>query len=134
MSIFYEVIIQTVLLYGAETWVLSEGGKNKINSFHNRCARFITGRFITKLEDDTWVCPDTKTTLEMADLLPIEEYIERRKNTISEYAISTNIFHDCIQKSKYIKSDNSLEWWKNLNNTNKTVFDVAEIPVFGSDF
>ena len=44
MSIFYKVIVQTVLLYGAESWVLSTHAKNKINSFHHRCSRYCTSQ------------------------------------------------------------------------------------------
>ena len=46
MSIFYKVIVQTVLLYGAESWVLNTHSRNKINSFHHRCSRYITGKHI----------------------------------------------------------------------------------------
>lgn len=45
----------------------------------------------------------------------MEEYVAKRKDTISEYANDTNIFNKCMRASKIIKSDNSLEWWrKNL--------------------
>ena len=30
MSIFYKVIVQSVLLYGSESWVLNEKARNKI--------------------------------------------------------------------------------------------------------
>ena len=52
----------------------------KLNSFHNRCARFITGRHIKKLDNNIWEYPDTSTTLKMANLLTINEYITKRKN------------------------------------------------------
>ena len=35
MLIFYKMIVQTVLLYGWESWVLGDHIKNKVNSFHN---------------------------------------------------------------------------------------------------
>ena len=106
MSIFYKVIIQTVLLYGSETWVLNEYGRNKPKSFHNKCARFLTGRYITKI-DDKWVYPETKKTLELAHLLPVEDYIMKRITTIRTYAFGTEIYKECIAKSGYIKGDNS---------------------------
>ena len=64
MSIFYKVpvIVLKVLLYGSESWVLTDHIKRKLNSFHNICARFITGRHITKI-DDQWHYPETKQTL-----------------------------------------------------------------------
>ena len=115
MSIFYKVIIQTVLLYGAESWVLNKDLKCKLRSFHHRSARFLTGRYITKI-DDEWVYPETKKTLELAHLLPIDDYIMKRKQTIATYALQTAIYKECINKSLYIKNDNSLQWWTDMEN------------------
>ena len=85
MSIFYKVIIQTVLLYGAESWVLNDYGRRKLTTFHNKCARFLTGRYITKV-DDEWIYPDTTKTLELAHLLPIEDCIKKcRRETITPF-------------------------------------------------
>ena len=135
MSIFYKVIIQTVLLYGSESWVINDNSKSKLRSFHNRCARFLTGRYITQ-KDEQWVYPETKRTLELAHLLPIEDYIIKRKTKIEEYARETAIYDECIKKSLYIKSNNSLQWWPktnisidnnniiiNNNNNNKQQYD-----------
>ena len=44
MLTFYKVIVQTVLLYGSESRVLGTQIKSKVNSFHNRYSRFITGK------------------------------------------------------------------------------------------
>lgn len=41
----------------------------------------------------------------------------KRKNTIQLYALETEIYNDCIQKSLYyIKGDNSLQYYDNNNN------------------
>lgn len=39
------------------------------------------------LEDETWIYPATKETMELADLLPIEDYIEKRKLTVGGYGV-----------------------------------------------
>ena len=41
MGSFYQAIIQAVLLYGSESWVISENNLRKLRSFHNKCARHI---------------------------------------------------------------------------------------------
>jgi hypothetical protein len=40
---FYKTIVQSVLLYGSESWVLTKPMIRKLTSFHRRCARYITG-------------------------------------------------------------------------------------------
>ena len=59
MATFYKAIIQSVLLYGAETWVLTKCMMQPLRGFHQRCARHLTGRFI-KLDATTgkWIYPD----------------------------------------------------------------------------
>ena len=111
MSIFYKVIVQTVLLYGSESWVMSSLARNKVNAFHNRCSRFITGRHI-KLDGETWVYPSRVTTLQQADLLGVEDYIVKRKDTIGAYAESTDIFNSCQSCEGYTKNNRELMWWK----------------------
>ena len=75
MASFYNAIIQSVLLYGSESWVLTQTMLRQLESFHHRCTRYITGRHICKLPDDTWECPNTAETLEQAGLWTISQYI-----------------------------------------------------------
>ena len=51
---FYLVIVSTVLLYGSDTWVVTRRMEELLTSFHNRCLRHITKRFIrcTDTEND----------------------------------------------------------------------------------
>jgi hypothetical protein len=59
MGKFYTAVVQSVLLYGSETWVLSEKMRRMLEGFHNRCARQMTKRFIhPDLENDgEWITP-----------------------------------------------------------------------------
>jgi hypothetical protein len=49
MSVFYKTIVQSVLLYGSETWVLTSRLRNLLSSFHHHCARFIARRWIYQI-------------------------------------------------------------------------------------
>ena len=42
MGSFYKAIVQSVLLYGSETWVISAANMRKLAAFHHGCARFIS--------------------------------------------------------------------------------------------
>ena len=76
MGIFYKTIIMTVLLYGAETWSLSQKQLSLLKSFHNQCARAITSRKANQDEEGNWKWPSITETLEMIGLKPINEYIQ----------------------------------------------------------
>ena len=59
----------------------------------------------------SWIFPETKKTLELAGLLSIDEYITNRRETISYYALGTEIYGKCKNSAVLNKSDNTLEWW-----------------------
>ena len=117
MASFYKAIVQSVLLFGAETWVLSQSMERKLQSFHHRCARFITGQHIRKNDDDTWTCPSSEGVLRAAGMWTIQEYIERRRSTVMRYASNRDIYKRC-ETSKPLASFNmQLVWWRSPGET-----------------
>jgi hypothetical protein len=106
MSTFYKVIVQSVLLYGSESWVLTKYMVSKVHCFHHMCARFITGRHIQQVGEE-WIYPNTEETLKQANLLTIQEYLNKRRKTVQNYVLTTNIFQECL------KSRGTSASWKN---------------------
>ena len=102
--------MQTVLLYGSESWTINKTIMRKLTSFHRRCARFISGRHIRCI-DEVWIYPDTKTTMEMTDLLPIEDYMAKRKETVRLYVETTKILEDCKNSLPAARNSNQTVWW-----------------------
>jgi hypothetical protein len=111
MASFYKAIIQSVLLYGAESWAISELTLCKLRSFHRRCARYITGQHIRENPDGSWTHPDSARTLEAAGLFTIEEYIERRRSTVMGYAVERSIYRRCLRSKPIASNVNQLVWW-----------------------
>ncbi len=94
------MIVSTVLLYGSDTWVVTRRMEELLTSFHDRCLRHITRRFIrcTDTENDIWVSPSLTGVLAEALLLnlrPAMYYVRARRNGLLRYAItpasSTNV-------------------------------------------
>jgi hypothetical protein len=77
LSSVYKTIVMSVLLFGAESWVINTTIMNKVTIFHNCCARSITGRYIKLLEDGTWEYPSSTQTLKLAKVLPTKTYIKK---------------------------------------------------------
>jgi hypothetical protein len=75
-SLFYKATIQTVLLYGSETWVINDEILHLLLSFHHSIARRLTGRFPRPIPGtNKWTHPSIQETLRQASLFPIEEYL-----------------------------------------------------------
>jgi hypothetical protein len=114
MGYFYKkVIIQTVLLYGSESWTLTGRMIGRLRSFHHRVAQYITGRHIKELEDGTYFCPPMKEVLNAAGMETIEVYMDRRRNTIrKKYAGTSAVYSRCIRSTAMSTNVNKVVWWE----------------------
>jgi hypothetical protein len=110
MAKFYLTVAQAVLLYAADTWAVSKHAINRLQSFHHRCARYITRRHIRKDENDEWICPASAEVLEQAGLKTIDEYITKRKNTLKHYATSRAIYREYERSGPLAISAAQLVW------------------------
>jgi len=111
MGYFYKAIIQAVLLYGSESWTLSDRIIKKFRSFHAQVARYITGRHIRKLEDGTYFCPPTMEVLAEPGLETIDEYMLRRRQTIRGFVRHRPIYETCLRSRALSTNVNKVVWW-----------------------
>ena len=100
-GMFYKAIVQAVLLYGSETWVVDPPMLNVLESFHNRVVRKITGR-MAYLDGDTWIYPPIKETLEKANLYPVAHYIHVRQAHLADFVATRPILATCRQMQQAI--------------------------------
>ena len=85
MAKFYMAVVQAVLLYGADSWVISKRNWSKLRAFHNTALRYMTGQHIKKKADGTYKYPCHKDLQWKCGLFSIETYIERRRGTLNKY-------------------------------------------------
>ena len=111
MGYFYKAIVQAVLLYGSESWTVSETIIKQFRSFHARVARYLCKRHIRQLPDGTWNCPPTAEVLNDAGLESIDEYIRRRRATVREYIRGRPIYEACKRSRALSTNVNKILWW-----------------------
>ena len=110
---FYKAVVQSVLLYGAETWVLTDPLIRKLEAFHHGVARRITGsqaRFCRATSE--WSAPPIAEVLERAGLLTIREYIGRRQTKAIEYI--RPIYQEATAARHSGSSTRCKFWWATL--------------------
>jgi hypothetical protein len=91
---------------------------NKLEMFHRRCARSITGQHIRPNTDGTWHYPNTQEEFQKAGLEPILHYISRRQSSVKKHLNPTS--EAILEIKKAIALDFNLEraiWWKPENPT-----------------
>ena len=74
----YEALILPILLYGADSWCLTEDLFNQLRLFHARCARAMcrVNRWHSRIHHIS-----TADLLKRIDILPIDVYVSRRQLT-----------------------------------------------------
>ena len=77
-GMFYKAVVQSVLLYGSETWVRTQSMDQMLAGFHHRAARRLAGMY-PKLIDGQWEYPPVAEALEAASLHPMDVYLARRR-------------------------------------------------------
>ena len=78
-------VVQVVLLFGSNTWILTPWLKKYLKGFHHRLARRMAG-IGTKLQwDGTWVYQPIGVVLSMVVLEEIGVYISRHHNMVIQF-------------------------------------------------
>lgn len=115
-ALFYKAICQSVLLFGAETWVLTESMFRLLEGFHHRVVRQITGdrtRYCRRTGE--WTSTDIAVVMEKAGMFPIREYISRRRSTIADYVATRPIYQaTAIAAQRAGSSSRRLFWGDQL--------------------
>jgi hypothetical protein len=98
MGNFYRAVVQSVLLYSSESWHINAHNILKLETFRNKVARHITHKHIRKLANtEIWIYPNMDQVLQEAGLLPLQEYIQKRKTTLLRWAQNRDIYHTARQ-------------------------------------
>ena len=77
---FYVAVIQEVLLYGSDTWVLTPRIGRLMGRFHHRVARGLMGRQPQIGRDGGWVYHLLAGAMLEAGLHEVETYVSRLHN------------------------------------------------------
>ena len=96
---FFKAVVQAVLIFGAETWVVTPCMGKDLGGFHTQVARRLTGGLPRKTPERRWRYTLEATAREEAGLLTMEDYIRRRQNTVTQY-ISTRSLVDLCEGSE----------------------------------
>ena len=75
-------VVQTILLYGADSWTITKRNMKRLEAFHHRAVRYMTGQHIRKNADGSWDYPDHEKLERECGLFSIDTYIRRRRGTL----------------------------------------------------
>ena len=113
-GMFYKAVVQSVLLFGSETWVLTPSAMRCLEGFHIRSAYRMAKVHKPRKEQrtGTWKYPSSVDVLEEVGLKPIREYIEVRRQTVANYIVNRPIFDLCMDAVRRRGTSHRLYWWE----------------------
>ena len=110
---FYKAVVQAVLLYGSETWVLSTAAIASLEGFHIHAAyRMAVKHKPRRGPGHRWIYPKSKDVLEECGMNTLAEYITVRRNTIAVYVVTRPILTECRQGEWKRGAVPHCWWWE----------------------
>ena len=92
---FYIVVTQQVLLFGAESWVLTGKTEAALDAFQGRVARRLTGRMPRRGRDGKWKYLPLAGALKDAGIGRVRTSVLRRQNTVAQFVATRPILALC---------------------------------------
>ena len=107
----YKVVVQAVLLYSSETWVLSMTALASLEGFHIRAGwRMAVRHKPWRGPGHGWIYPKSKDVLEECRMSTLAEYILVCRQTIAVYMATRPILTNCRQ-GKHKREAVPHRWW-----------------------
>ena len=108
---FYTSVTQKVLLFGAETWVLTKKMESALDAFQGRVARKLTGRQPRCGRDGGWYYPSLAGAMKESGIVRIWTSILRRQNTVAQFIATRPILDLCDKEVRRPCARVPRRWW-----------------------
>ena len=96
VGMFYVAVVQAVIIFESETWVLTPRLEKALEGFHHRVVRRMRGMVPKCQRDGTWVYTPIGAVLAMVRVEDIGVYIDRLHNNVSQYIATCVIMDLCL--------------------------------------
>ena len=108
---FFKAVVQQVLLFGAETWVLTPRIERALDSFMHGAAQRIMGRQPWIGWDGKWYYPSLAGAMKEAGFTEIKKSITNRQNTVAQYIATRPLLDLCEQTTRRGGARVSRRWF-----------------------
>ena len=108
----YTAVTQQVLLFGAESWVLTKRVESALDAFQVRVERWFTGRLPRRGRDGKWVYPSLTGALKEAGVVRARTSVLRRQNTVAQFIATRPILGICEVAERRRGTHVPQQWWE----------------------
>ena len=108
---FFKSVVQQVLLFGAETWVVTPRMERALSGFLHGAARRLTGRQARRGRNGMWHYPSLEGGMREAGLTDIGKSIANRQNTVAQYIATRPLLDLCEEARAREGTRVPIRWW-----------------------
>ena len=108
----YLVVVQAVLLYGSETWVLTPHMQRVLGGDHHRVSHRLMRKQPQKVQDGGWLYPPLEDVMADAGLQEVETYVSHHQNTVAQYIATRPIMDLCLVANRRLRPRVKMGWWE----------------------
>ena len=100
MGCFYTVVVQIIILFGSETWVVMPNIKHLFGGFHHKVERRIPRKISRRQVKGALDYLPLQDAIRAAEIEEIETYISIRKNMVAQYIATCPILELCLDMGR----------------------------------
>ena len=108
---FFKAVVQQVLLFGAETWVVTPKMERSLSEFLHGAARMLTRRQARRGKNGEWYYPSLEGAMREAGLTYIRKSIANRQNTVAQYIATRPLLDLCEGDRAREGARVPMRWW-----------------------
>ena len=107
----YLAVVQSVMLYRLDTWVMAPRVGSVLGGFHHRVDRRLVGMQPLQGRYGVWVYPPLEEVMAEVGLQEVDTYISRRQNTVTQFIATRPIMGLCLAAYWIPGPRVSKRWW-----------------------
>ena len=110
---FYRVVVQAVILFGSETWVLTAALIKNLEGVHVGFLQEVTDKMALRIWDNKWKKEGEYSVIQEAGTRHLRKYINKSQEKVAELVDLRPIFEVCVKDMGYEEGGRFLErWWR----------------------
>ena len=111
---FFKAMVQAVLLFGSETWVVTPPMDKALGGFQAQLARRLRRWILRRTPYGKWIYTSAATAQEEAGLLTMEDYIRRSQKTVAQYIATRSLLYLCEGSERALGARLGIRWWEQV--------------------
>ena len=111
---FFKLVVQSVLLFGADTQVVTPRMEQVLGGFWDQVARILTGRIPRWHADMKQEYNLAEVERAQAGFETMETYIRKRQNTVAQYIATRSILDLCESTERKQQVWVGMWWWEQM--------------------